>query len=54
MSQPVVLKFESVSIITHLLRVLPGVALALAADAVAAVVAEGGRRVVRPAPALLR
>ena len=53
MSQPVVVQFQSVSIITHLLRVLPGVALALAADAVAAVVAERRRRVVRPAPALL-
>ena len=53
MSQSVVLRFQSDST-THLLRVLPGVALALAADAVAAVVAERRRRVVRPATALLR
>ena len=38
---------------SHLLRVLPRIALALAADAVAAVVAERGRGVVGSATALL-
>ena len=38
---------------SHLLWVFPRVALALAADAVAAVVAQRGRGVVGAAPALL-
>ena len=40
-------------VLTHLVRILPRVALAFAADAVAAVVAERGRGVVRAAAALL-
>ena len=38
---------------SHLVRVLPGVAFALAADAVAAVVAQRRRRVVRTTSGLL-